>query len=120
MQNSDPTTDVIPAGADMTDWQSVRDLQLRCESSLPRTRRRVVLDLSRVTGADSKLIACVVVALRRTRARSLRLEIKPSACVRKWIDICRLEDLLLGKTVTSNYSRGRRVSARVDDSRPRK
>jgi anti-anti-sigma factor len=90
----EPSTTFIPATEDMTDWRSVRDFQARCESSLQHTRRRVVLDLTQVAWADSKLVACLIIAVKRARARSLRLEIKPSRPVRSWISVCHLEDVL--------------------------
>ena len=90
----EPSTAIIPAPSDMTDWKSIRDLQQRCESSLRQPRRRVVLDLRSVTGADSKLIAYLVFAVRKAAAKPRRLEIRPSRSVRSWAAVCRVEDLL--------------------------
>ncbi len=94
MRNADPTTAVIPAAADMTGWESVRDFQRRCERSLARPPRRLVLDLTRVTGTDSKLMAYLVVALCRARRAAVTVEIKPSACVRRWVRHCQLGPVL--------------------------
>ena len=94
MKDADPTTAVIPAAADMTEWESVRDFQRRCEHSLARPPRRLVLDLTSVTGTDSKLVAYLVVALRRARRGAVSVEIKPSACVRRWVRHCRLGRVL--------------------------
>ncbi len=87
-----PSTAIIDAPTDMTDWQCVRDFQTRCDTSAPRSR--LVLDLRSVRWADSKLIACIVLATRRARDRAVRVEIKPSRCVNRWAALCRVDAML--------------------------
>ena len=91
-----PSTAIIDAPTDMTDWQCVRDFQTRCDTSAPRSR--LVLDLRSVRWADSKLIACIVLATRRARDRAVRVEIKPSRCVNRWAALCRVDAMLRSAT----------------------
>ena len=84
---------VVTAPARMTDWRAVQDFRHRCESSLQRAPKRIILDLTLVQAADTKLVACLVTVLRRARARSTVVEIRPSGTVRALADIYKLGTL---------------------------
>ena len=52
---------------------------------------RVVLDLSEVQQADTKLVGCLLVLLCRARSVNVRLEVRCSRIVKKWLAICHLQ-----------------------------
>ena len=85
---------VVTAPARMTDWRAVQDFRHRCESSLQRAPKRIILDLTLVQAADTKLVACVVNAFCFAQARRIHLEVKPSPLVRDLIELCEVDALL--------------------------
>ena len=84
----------VTAAADMTDWRSVQLFQMRCGRSLDRRPQRLVLDLTDVRFADTKLIACMVNIVCRAHRHGIQVEVKPSAPVRDVICLCRLGGVL--------------------------
>jgi ABC-type transporter Mla MlaB component len=88
----DPTEpEVLRASGDLSDWRAVRELNRRCEAHLRVGRGRVVIDLSGVERADSKLVASLVLLARRARSVRVAFEIRPSSQVSNWIALCRVD-----------------------------
>ncbi len=87
-------TRVVKVSGDLSDARAVQDLHRCCLALLNPRRRRVVLDLGGVRRADTKLVAGLVSLARRARSACVRLEIRPSAQVRKWIVLCKMNHLL--------------------------
>jgi len=54
----------------------------------------VELDLRRVEGADTKLVASLVDAVRRARECGVKLVIHTSPSVRQLMEVCRLEHII--------------------------
>ena len=62
----------LRACGDLTDWRALRGFQSRCEALIHAGTDRVVLDLSEVQQADTKLVACLLILLRRARNVNVR------------------------------------------------
>lgn len=85
---------LVRASGDLTDCRVLRRFQARCEALLHARIDHVVLDLSEVEQADTKLVACLLVVLRRARSVGVRLEVCCSHTVNEWLAFCRLTQLL--------------------------
>ena len=87
-------TRVLTLSGDLTDGQAVREFHQLCEKLVQPGRRRVVLDLRRVSHADTKLVASLVVVLRRAQAAGVTFELHVSPHVGEWIALCQVGRLL--------------------------
>lgn len=88
-------TTTLQAAGDMTEWGSV---QMFADYSAHRLRAgtgALVVDLSEVERADTKLIACLVflASTARQASRPIRFHFSPS--VRAWVSLCGLERVLV-------------------------
>lgn len=92
------STRIISLSGSLRDDRIVRDFHHDCEEVVQPGRRRVVLDLTRVADADTKLVATLVAIARHARAAGVYCEIHASARVRAWIALCHMERLLQSKS----------------------
>lgn len=74
--------------------KTVRALHSKALELLRPGRRRVVLDLTGVTDADTKVVASLVDAIRHARATCVALDILVSTAVYAWISLCKVEQML--------------------------
>ena len=86
---------VITAIADLTNWRDVRELHRSCTRVIGKRPTGLVIDLSSVTDADSKLVACLVAVARRARRSGVPIAFQMSTTVTKWIDLCRVHPVLV-------------------------
>ncbi len=75
--------DMTPQSAVVCATARLRNARERCEN--------LVIDASNVSDADTKFVAVLVDIRRRTRAAGAQLTIIPSAALRRWLRICRME-----------------------------
>ncbi len=87
-------TQVVIARGDLSDWRAVKEFNRHCETLLGASRRRVVLDLSGVERADSKLVASIVALAQHARSARVAFEIRPSSHVWTWITLCGVDQHL--------------------------
>ncbi len=79
---------------DMTSEASVRQFWRRCRLVLESKPTVLVIDLTHVIRADTKLIACLAGLYQLGRDEHVQLEVLPSAAVNTVARICHLEPLL--------------------------
>jgi anti-anti-sigma regulatory factor len=94
MRHGTTGTQVVGAAGNLCETRVLQVFHRRCEGALSPTPRRVVLDLAGVTSADTKLVAALVLLLRRADSEGVPLELVAPARVRAWIALCQLEHLL--------------------------
>ena len=87
-------TRIISPSGSLRDSRRCRDFHHDCEQAVRPGRRRVVLNLTQVADADTKLVATLVAIARRARAAGVSYKILVSSRVRTWIALCRMERLL--------------------------
>ena len=92
----------LRACGDLTDWRALRGFQSQCEALLHSGIDRVVLDLSEVRQADTKLVACLLVLLRRARNVNVQFEVRCSRTVNQWVAVCHLQTAVLGPTTAGH------------------
>lgn len=90
------TTDtrVVDAAGDLRDTRVLQVFHRRCEGTLNPAPRRVVVDLAGVTSADTKLVATLVLLLRRAHSEGVPLDLATPDRVNGWIMLCQVEHLL--------------------------
>ena len=86
---------VITARGDLRNGSAIRDYCQRCELAIRNGARGLILDLTGVSSTDSKLVAGLVLIVRRARAARVPIGIHVSQRLRDWIAICGVERLLL-------------------------
>jgi len=79
---------------DLTDADRLCALGEVITAALQSDLRRLVVDLSRVCDADSKLIGMLLHAKRAASDRGVRLSIQMSEHIERWAAVCRVESLL--------------------------
>lgn len=88
----DSQNHIINADDDMTSDDQIGQLFSRGRQLIrSRCADRVVIDLQKVSRADTKLIACLVVLYQVARSASIRLELCVSQAVLDIATICRLD-----------------------------
>lgn len=91
----DPTgTRVLRLSRLRCDDEDLRRLRDFCRQCVRPGRRRVVLDLSRVRRADTRLVAMLVYVLRLARRAHVRLELRLSPELDALLDLCGVRHLL--------------------------
>lgn len=91
---------VITGLGDLCNGSAIREYYRRCELVIRDGTQRLILDLTRVSKADSKLVACLVLIVRCARASLVPIRIHVSPRLRDWIAICGVERLLLPRVGT--------------------
>lgn len=76
---------------DEADLQRLREL---CQCWVRPGRRRLVLDLTHVRRADTKLVAILIYALRLARRYGIRLELRLSDELEELLELCHVRRLL--------------------------
>ncbi|MFH0981791.1 MAG: hypothetical protein V2A79_09655 [Planctomycetota bacterium] len=87
-------TRVIDATGNLCDTRVLQGFHHRCEQVLNPGRRCVAVDLAKVTSANTKLVATLVILLQHARSMGVPLELTVSDRVYDWITLCRVERLL--------------------------
>jgi ABC-type transporter Mla MlaB component len=82
--------DVLIVRGDVRDERIVQDLHERCRCGLVSGAKLILLDLSDVRVADTKLVACLLACLRMAHREGAQLRIRPSAAVQTWCNLCRI------------------------------
>ncbi len=90
----DPATAMVTAGSDLTEPAALAELLLRCRAALRAANQRLILDLTNVEVADTKLVAALVILRRTARRAAIAVVVRPSNCVKVWLTVCRLECLM--------------------------
>ncbi len=81
---------IVRASGDLTDPTRLTEFFRAVESRLASGPDRLVLDLTAVEAADTKLVACLVQVHHLARRASAGVELWPSERVRNWITLCHL------------------------------
>jgi len=89
-----PDTQVVTASGDLRDTRLLQSFHRRCEEAVSPRRRRVAVDLGRVTDANTKLIATLVLLRRWAQAQGVLLDLNVPDCVHDWMTLCQVEWLL--------------------------
>lgn len=86
---------VVTADGDLSSSQTVKVMYASVKRAIEdKHAESVLVDLSDVDIADTKVVACLVV-LRRTAARAgKRLDVRLSPAVAAWTGVCRLNKLM--------------------------
>jgi anti-anti-sigma regulatory factor len=79
---------------DLTNPDRLRDLSNVIGEVLASSARSLVLDLTRVREADSKLVGMLLHVKRAATDREVRLRIFLSERIEQWVTVCRVEFLL--------------------------
>lgn len=99
---------VVRASGDLTGSTRLTEFFRALQSQLDSEPGRLVLDLTAVEAADTKLVACLVAARRHALRTDVRLELRLSPPVMNWLKICRLHntfDQLLVRSTPGDSSR---------------
>lgn len=63
----------------------------QCRQALEQGVRSVVIDLTRVRIADTKLVATILLLRRLAVSRGVNLRVRTSESVRQWMEVCGVE-----------------------------
>jgi anti-anti-sigma regulatory factor len=85
---------VVRGTGDMTNCEEIRALSLKCARAIGSGHGVLVIDLSTVERADTKLMACLVSVVQLARSSSVRLELRSNRTVRELAEFCRLTWLI--------------------------
>ncbi len=85
---------LLKAPADLTDCQALKAFHRQCGRAIRSRPGRLVIDLSGVESADSKLMACLVIIERDADRRGIQCAVIASVRVRAWAEILGLTSLL--------------------------
>lgn len=81
-------TRIVHLDGDLRSGTAIESVRRQCLGDMTPGRRRVVLDLQHVEHIDTKFIACLVCLRRTADAAGVALELRLSARVRDWLDLC--------------------------------
>lgn len=81
-----------PVG-NLRDERLLHELQTHCIALVEAGRRRIILNLEQVAELDTRLIAALVLIIRRARAWRAEIELRLSARVQEWVDLCHVRHL---------------------------
>jgi len=85
---------VAAPAADMTRWQEVKRLFQQCRRLLRECPDCLVVDLTDVERADTKLVSCLVRVYQLANAESVKIEMILPKSVEEILAVCRLEQLI--------------------------
>lgn len=83
----------IAAGGDLRDGAGVARLHATAAELLERRARSLVIDLSGIELADTKLIAALIVIRREARRAGTRLTVRHSPAVLRWLGAFKLQEV---------------------------
>jgi anti-anti-sigma regulatory factor len=89
---------------DLTDAARLREFGDIATAALSSGIAVLVLDLRRVSDADSKLVGLLLQLIRIARARRVRLRLSISSSVDAWITVCRVERFFKRTTDPAGHS----------------
>lgn len=78
----------------MTGCDEIRALSLKCARAIGAGGRLLVIDLTTVERADTKLMACLVSVFQLARSSSVNIEFRSSRTVNELAEFCRLTWLM--------------------------
>ena len=81
-------TRVISLSGRARDRHVITAFQEECENALRFGHRRVMLNLARVSDADTRLVAALIAFARRARDARVPVELEPSAHVQRRLALC--------------------------------
>lgn len=94
-------TITLRASGDMTQWDAVQAFASKCAGTIQSPRPQpagrngtIVIDLTHVDRADTKLIACLVCTLSTARQAQRDLQFRFSPAVEAWVTLCGLNAVL--------------------------
>jgi anti-anti-sigma regulatory factor len=93
---------VVDACGDLRETSVLQEFCRRCESTMDSGPRHLVVDLSHVTRANTKLVAALVLLLRRARVEGVTLDFEVRGPIRQWIALCHVEHLLRETSVPNS------------------
>lgn len=79
---------------DFTECQRVRDLLEACRRAIPRAHGVLIIDLTDVRKADTKLVAAIVLIYRLATAQAVRIRLYVSKEVASLLHVCKLQSLI--------------------------
>jgi ABC-type transporter Mla MlaB component len=82
------------AHEDLTGCHRVRDLLRDCRQALAQTRGALIVDLTEVHRADTKLVAAIVLIYRQAATRAIPIQLCVSDEVASLLRVCKLQTLL--------------------------
>ena len=85
---------LLKAPIDLTDCRTLKAFFRECRTAIECRPGELVLDLSDVECADSKLIACLVLIERDADRCGIDCAVIASTSVRRWADVLGLKTLL--------------------------
>ena len=85
---------LLKAPADLTDCQALKAFYYQCSTAIRSRPGRIVIDLSGVESADTKLMACLVIIERDADRRAIKCSVIASVSVRAWAEVLGLTTLL--------------------------
>lgn len=102
-----PHRAIVRVEGDLTHAETVNEFARAVRSSFahPRTQK-MLLDLRQVRQVDSKLVAALIAMNRMAQRRSIELIIRPSALLRRWLLLYRVERMLRPPRSTRSTARG--------------
>lgn len=93
VEMGNPTLTLVRAEGDLASDDAVQDLVRRGRAAAA-SGNDLLLDLSGVVRADTRLVAGIVALKSATRSRGGRIHLQSSPVVTAWLDFCRLEGSL--------------------------
>ena len=79
---------------DLRDSRVVQEFYRQCHALITSEPQRVVVNLSNVADADTKLVAVLLLVVRLSRIARVPVRILASENLRAWIAVCGVEQLL--------------------------
>ncbi len=90
------STRILTIRTSRCDEADLRRLRELCQQWAQSGPRRLVLDLTHIRRADTKLVAILVYALRLARRNGIRLEVRLSEELEELLELCHVRRLLRG------------------------
>ena len=87
-------TRVISLSGCARDRRVITAFREKCRNALRPGRRRVMLNLARVSDTDTRLVAALIAFARRARNARVPVNIEMSGPVQAWLDLCDVGALL--------------------------
>ncbi|MCK6484190.1 MAG: STAS domain-containing protein [Phycisphaerae bacterium] len=87
-------TCVIRLAGNLREPAAIQNLCDETDRAIRAGRPRVVVDAAEVKEADTKLVAALVIAVRRARLARVALELLLSPHLQQWVSLCGLDWVL--------------------------
>lgn len=85
---------IVRGRSDMTGCEQIRELSLKCARAIGSGASLLVLDLTSVERADTKLMACLVSVFQLARSSAVSVHLRNSQTVSELAEFCRLTWLI--------------------------